>query len=62
MTLQEEGYLDGLCVSALSCVLSKDLLAEEYLQQKVQEGSQAPAKVLWESRQEKKQQQKASQV
>jgi len=49
-TLEEEGYLDGPRVSALSSVLNEELTAEEYLLQKVQEGSEA-ATILWESRQ-----------
>lgn len=53
-TLEEEGYLDGPRVSALSSVLDDDnITAEAYLKQKVQEGSEA-AKILWESRQAEK--------
>ena len=49
--LEEEGYLDGPRVSALSSVLT-DVSAEEYLKQKVQEGSKA-AQVLWDARRAK---------
>jgi pre-mRNA-splicing factor 38A len=49
--LEEEGYLDGPRVSALSCVLT-DVSAEEYLKQKVQEGSKA-AQVFWDARRAK---------
>lgn len=55
-TLEEEGYLDGPRVSALSSVLNEEMTAEKYLERKVQEGSGA-AEALWASRQQASKQQ-----
>lgn len=51
--LEQEGYLEGPRMSALTSLLVHTT-AEEYLKKRVEEGSEA-AKVLWESRQNKKQ-------
>jgi hypothetical protein len=51
--LEQEGYLEGPRTSALASLLA-NTTAEEYLNKRVEEGSEA-AKALWESRQKMKQ-------
>ena len=51
--LEQEGYLEGPRTSALASLLD-NTTTEEYLNKRVEEGSEA-AKALWESRQKKKQ-------